>query len=102
MADSIEQSKWDRFLGETIIITSVGAVLYFWGRAYFDQLIRSSGFPSSLFEISLYDLLFSTWSIVVLGLIYGFLLLTIWYARYFYGTLLCWIIIALLYLPVRL
>jgi hypothetical protein len=101
MADSVEQSKWGKFIGETTAITIAGAVLYFWGRAYFDQLIRSSGFPAALFEISIYDLLFSTWLTVLTSLIYVVGITSVWYARHFWAVFLCWILVTLLYLPVR-
>ncbi|ATC63573.1 hypothetical protein CMV30_06175 [Nibricoccus aquaticus] len=97
MADSVEQSKWGKFIGETTAITVIGSVLYFWGRAYTNQLVRSSGFPAELFEFSLYDVLFSTWLPVILSLIYGVGVAFLWYTRYFYGTLICWILVGPLY-----
>ena len=89
MADSVEQSKWGKFIGETTAITVVGSVLYFWGRAYTSQLIRSSEFPSELFEVPLYDVLFTSWLPVFFTLLSAVVIGSVWYARHLWAILIC-------------
>jgi hypothetical protein len=104
MADSVEQSKWGKFLGETIIITMVGAVLYFWGRVYCNQLIRSFEFPGALFEISVNDILFSSWPVVVTSVFCASAIASVWHLRHLYLMITWWVLVVvgwLLLLPFR-
>jgi len=96
MADSVEQSKWGKFIGETTAITIARAVLYFWGRIYTNQLVRSSGFPGDLFDISIYDVLMFPWVTVFLGAMYAVAAISIWYARYVWGTFIFWVLATVL------
>jgi hypothetical protein len=94
---------WKNVLGETFLITIVGAVLYFWGILYYIQLTASLGLGISMFSISVYEVIVAPWDSAVIVAGYCALLWFIWHQRHliewvlYYGVLISALIVRWLF-----
>lgn len=81
--EAVQPSElWKSVLGETLLITLVGAVLYFWGILYYLQLTESLGLGISMFSISIYEVIVAPWDQAIAVLTWGAVLWLLWHQRH--------------------
>ena len=73
---------WKSVLGETLLVTLVGAVLYFWGILYYLQLAESLGLGISMFSLSVYEVIVAPWDKAIAVLAWGAVLWLLWHQRH--------------------
>lgn len=107
MADTVQppteedksKTGLESFLGETLIITGIGAVLYFWGILYYLQLGESLGLGISLFSISPYEVIVAPWDNAIWALIWSGTLWVMWHQTHIY-LVIAYYVLALIFIPV--
>ena len=107
MADGVQtpteedrsKTSLESFLGETLIITGIGAVLYFWGILYYLQLGESLGLGISLFSISPYEVIVAPWDNAIWALIWSGALWVMWHQIHIY-LVIAYYVLALIFIPV--
>jgi hypothetical protein len=86
----------ERLLGETLVITGIGAVLYFWGILYYRQLAESLGLGLSLFSVSPYEVIIAPWDNAIRLLLYTALFWLLWHQRHVFLILLYYVVVVVL------
>jgi len=89
----------ESFLGETLIITGIGAILYFWGILYYLQLTESLGLGISLFSISPYEVIVAPWANAIWVLIWAGALWVLWHQLHIH-LVIVYYVLALIFIPV--
>jgi hypothetical protein len=81
---SEEKTPAISLIGETLVITATGAVLYFWGIIYYMQLTESLGLGISLFSISVYEVIVAPWDNAIWVILWTVLLWVLWHQKHIY------------------